>query len=103
MCYASEDPKTVRRNKLTWLACCCCRTRTQTDDVGVFRSPSSNEYLLAADHFDLTRADLVQLSAGAISSIFAGRAEKDRLLRLLGEFAAAEQLAADIGNGRAKH
>ncbi|KEY74061.1 hypothetical protein S7711_02651 [Stachybotrys chartarum IBT 7711] len=58
----------------------------KTDDVGIFQSPISNEYLLIAQHFNLGRDDLIQLSQGAVDSIFSGHAEKDRMLRLLSEF-----------------
>lgn len=39
-----------------------------TDDVGVFGSMSSEEHLLAAKHYGLTRADLVKLSLCALST-----------------------------------
>jgi hypothetical protein len=42
--------------------------------------------LLIAQHFNLGRDDLIQLSQGAVDSIFSGHAEKDRMLRLLSEF-----------------
>lgn len=59
-----------------------------TDDVGIFESPLSNEYLLAARHFSLDRRDLVMLSKGAVDTIFGGQAEKERMLTLLDEFQA---------------
>ncbi|KAK5109691.1 hypothetical protein LTR62_006813 [Meristemomyces frigidus] len=42
-----------------------------TDDVGIFGSPLSNEYLLAAMNFDLGAQDLVGLSRSAASITFA--------------------------------
>ena len=69
-------------------------TLRQTDDVGVFASPLSQEYLLAAQHFDLTTHDLVKLSRSAVDCIFGSDGEKDRLHRLLDEFAANEGLVA---------
>ncbi|KAF2166444.1 hypothetical protein M409DRAFT_54792 [Zasmidium cellare ATCC 36951] len=57
-----------------------------TDDVGIFGSPISNEYFLAAWHFNLSRYDLVELCRGAVESIFGGEREKQRLYSLLDEF-----------------
>lgn len=51
-----------------------------TDDVGVFESPLSNEYLLAAEHFKLARKDLIDLSRRANQAAFAGHARTDRYL-----------------------
>ena len=59
---------------------------SQTDDVGVFGSPVSNEYLLAAMNFNLGRLDLISLSFEAIDSVFAGEEEKKRLRHLIEEF-----------------
>lgn len=39
-----------------------------TDDVGVFGSMSSEEHLLAAQHFGLSRLDLVKLAQSALST-----------------------------------
>ncbi|KAH6642213.1 hypothetical protein C7974DRAFT_385048 [Boeremia exigua] len=50
-----------------------------TDDVGVFCSPLSNEYELAAQHFNLSRAEIQRLCVGAVDSIFTGDVEKNRL------------------------
>jgi adenosine deaminase len=52
---------------------------SQTDDVGVFCSPLSNEYLLAARHFNLTRDQLTTLAESVVDMIFAGEDEKTRL------------------------
>ncbi|KAK8853327.1 hypothetical protein IAR55_004031 [Kwoniella newhampshirensis] len=41
-----------------------------TDDVGVFASPSSEEHMLAAQHFGLSRQDLVRLSRTALTIAF---------------------------------
>ncbi|KAL4915926.1 hypothetical protein BDW62DRAFT_212359 [Aspergillus aurantiobrunneus] len=57
-----------------------------TDDVGFFCSPVSNEYLLAAEHFQLSRTDILSISRRAIDTIFGGEAEKERLKKLLEEF-----------------
>jgi adenosine deaminase len=51
----------------------------QTDDVGVFCSPLSNEYELAAKHFSLSSAEVRKLCEGVVESIFTGEDEKDRL------------------------
>ncbi|KAI9158991.1 subtilisin-like serine protease [Paramyrothecium foliicola] len=65
-----------------------CPISLCTDDVGVFRSPVSNEYLLAAEHFNLSREELVQISRRAIDSIFSTDVEKDRMRKLVSEFEA---------------
>ncbi|KXT08137.1 hypothetical protein AC579_10560 [Pseudocercospora musae] len=57
-----------------------------TDDVGVFGSTVSNEYLLAAEHFGLGRKELIALSRRAVTSIFGGEREKERLMALLHDF-----------------
>ena len=54
----------------------------QTDDVGVFCSPLSQEYLLAAEHFDLDRNDIKALCERAVDSIFTGPAEQARLKQI---------------------
>lgn len=64
----------------------------QTDDVGVFGSPVSNEYLLAAQHFELDGDDLIELSRSAVASIFGGDSEKARLYSLLDLFAKESSL-----------
>jgi adenosine deaminase len=56
-----------------------------TDDVGIFESGLSEEYLLAARHFGLDREQLVQLSRGAVDVIFGGEDEKERIWALLDE------------------
>ncbi|KAJ5578307.1 uncharacterized protein N7459_007271 [Penicillium hispanicum] len=65
-----------------------CPIALCTDDVGFFCSPVSNEYLLAAQHFGLGRADLVSLCSNSIDAIFGGQKEKKRLQGLIREFAA---------------
>ena len=57
-----------------------------TDDVGIFESGLSEEYLLAAQHFTLDKAQLVVLSRSAVDVIFGGRDEKERMNLLLGSF-----------------
>lgn len=69
---------------------------TQTDDVGVFGSPVSNEYQLAAQHFNLTRDDLLDLSRRAVRSIFGDEDEKARMYRLLDRFAKENSHATDV-------
>jgi adenosine deaminase len=51
----------------------------QTDDVGIFTSPLSNEYLIAAQYFHLSRQELLDLCRGAIDVIFGDESEKERL------------------------
>ncbi|KAL1606303.1 hypothetical protein SLS60_003705 [Paraconiothyrium brasiliense] len=50
-----------------------------TDDVGVFCSPLSQEYYLAAKHFGLSRSELKELAQRPISTIFTGPEERARL------------------------
>lgn len=54
----------------------------QTDDVGVFCSPLSQEYYLAAQHFQLDRYEIRALCERAIDSIFAGPEEHARLKQI---------------------
>ena len=55
----------------------------QTDDVGVFGSKLSNEYLLIAQAFNLSRENLIDLCAQAIEAIFGGEHQKQRLRGLV--------------------
>ncbi|KAL3479753.1 hypothetical protein BJX99DRAFT_221712 [Aspergillus californicus] len=57
-----------------------------TDDMGFFCSPVSNEYLLAAEHFQLNRVDVLNIARKATNAIFGGEEEKKRLRVLLDEF-----------------
>ncbi|KAL4869790.1 hypothetical protein BDV12DRAFT_72493 [Aspergillus spectabilis] len=57
-----------------------------TDDMGFFCSPVSNEYLLAAEHHELTRSDILNISRKATDTIFGGNDEKERLRKLLNTF-----------------
>lgn len=47
--------------------------------MGVFCSPLSEEYYLAAKHFGLTRKDVRRLCDGAVEVIFGPAEEKGRL------------------------
>lgn len=55
----------------------------QTDDVGVFGSKLSNEYLLVAEAFSLSRNDLFSLCERAVEVIFGGMQQKQRLWALV--------------------
>lgn len=57
----------------------------QTDDVGVFRSRLSNEYLLVAQAFNLSRDDLINLCDQAVEAIFGDKHQKQRLWALVGD------------------
>jgi adenosine deaminase len=61
-------------------------TGSKTDDVGIFCSLLSNEYLLLAKHFLLTREALLDICNGAIKAVFGGEDEKVRLHALLKSF-----------------
>lgn len=56
---------------------------TQTDDVGVFGSPLSNEYRLVAKHFGLSETDIRTLTRKGIDVIFGSEEEKERLRRIM--------------------
>lgn len=60
-----------------------CPIALSTDDVGIFGSSLSNEYLLAARHFCLSKQQLLNLSRQAMDVAFAGR---ERMQRLLDDF-----------------
>lgn len=60
-----------------------CPIALATDDVGIFGSSLSNEYLIAAKTFMLSRFDMVKLSTEAVKVAFAGR---ERMKGLLDEF-----------------
>ncbi|KAM0322165.1 hypothetical protein ACHAQA_009654 [Verticillium albo-atrum] len=60
-----------------------CHISLGTDDVGVFGSPLSNEYRLAAEHFHLSDAQVCELARQAIPSIFGGEAMKAQLRELM--------------------
>ncbi|CAO2655424.1 Nn.00g104880.m01.CDS01 [Neocucurbitaria sp. VM-36] len=57
-----------------------------TDDVGVFCSPLSQEYYLAAQHFGLSRKDMKALCERAFDSIFTGADELARLKSILSDW-----------------
>lgn len=47
--------------------------------MGVFCSPLSQEYYLAAKHFDLGRKELKELAMRPIDVIFGGAEQRERL------------------------
>jgi adenosine deaminase len=69
-----------------------CSLSLGTDDVGVFGSPSSQEYLIAAEHFELDRADLVRICRRAMRGAFASEHAKRRVEDLLSGFETDEGL-----------
>ncbi|KAK0674303.1 putative adenosine deaminase-like protein [Cercophora samala] len=54
-----------------------------TDDVGVFGSPLSNEYVLVAKHFGLSHQEICDLARRGIDVIFGDEEEKERLRRIM--------------------
>lgn len=62
-----------------------CPIALSTDDVGIFGSALSNEYLLAAQHFDLSTHDLIRLCRQAVEVSFAG---KERMIKIIDDFEA---------------
>jgi len=55
----------------------------KTDDVGVFGSPLSNEYVLIKQHFGLSDEEVKKLARSGIECIFGGDEEKERLRQLM--------------------
>ncbi|KAF4769843.1 hypothetical protein N7455_006436 [Penicillium solitum] len=64
-----------------------CPIALCTDDVGFFCSPVSNEYLLAAQHFGLSRTDLLDMCIKSAEAIFASEYHKGRIQGMLEVFA----------------
>lgn len=60
-----------------------CPVALGTDDVGVFDSTLSNEYLIAAGEFGMNRGEVVDLARKAIDGAFTGR---ERMMELLDAF-----------------
>lgn len=60
-----------------------CPIALSTDDVGIVGSPLSNEYALVAEHFKMSDKEVFALARSAISTIFGGGAEKERLRGLM--------------------
>ncbi|KAI0002734.1 Metallo-dependent hydrolase [Xylariaceae sp. FL0662B] len=54
-----------------------------TDDVGIFGSPTSNEWELIQEHFRLERDEMLELARKGIDVIFGGEDEKTRLRRIM--------------------
>ncbi len=59
--------------------------------MGVFGSTLSNEYLLLANAFNLSRGGLLELCSRAIESVFGGEEEKGRLRRMVAQMKATEE------------
>lgn len=55
----------------------------QTDDVGVFGSPLSDEYRLAGEHFGLDKAAICGLARQAIDAVFGGEEDKQWLREIM--------------------
>ncbi|KAJ5167040.1 uncharacterized protein N7482_005821 [Penicillium canariense] len=71
-----------------------CPIALCTDDVGFFCSSVSNEYLLAAEHFGVGRAEMLRMCAKSVDMIFGGEQEKKRLREILRRF---EEERATVG------
>jgi adenosine deaminase len=54
----------------------------QTDDKGVFATTLSEEYMLTADSYDLSREQLWQMALSSIEYIFASEEEKNHLTQI---------------------
>ncbi|KAH9871291.1 hypothetical protein IAQ61_005470 [Plenodomus lingam] len=63
-----------------------------TDDVGVFCSPLSKEYYLAAQHFGLSQNGLQALAERAVDCIFSGPAEQARLKDVFAKWQASSHV-----------
>ncbi|CAG8285317.1 unnamed protein product [Penicillium salamii] len=68
----------------------------QTDDVGFFCSPVSNEHLLAAHHFGLSRGDLLDMTLRAVDAIFAGQQYQEKIRQDLATFAATWEVEKSV-------
>ena len=55
----------------------------------------SNEYLLAAQHFGLGRAELIEMCQKSVDTIFGGEPEKKRLLGILHDFAVSMSIPSE--------
>lgn len=73
----------VRRAPPSLSTCTRVLTCNQTDDVGVFESPLSNEYRLVAKHFGLSETEIRALAKKGIDVIFGGDKEKKRLHEIM--------------------
>ena len=71
-----------------------CPVALSTDDVGVFESALSNEYLIGARAFGLSRVQVVDLAMRGSRAGFAGR---ERMERFIGRGLVV--LVAALGNG----
>lgn len=67
-----------------------------TDDVGIFGSSLSHEYLLVSQYFGLSKKGLLQLSRDAAAVGFAGEKAKSRMVRHVNGFAASQGLADEL-------
>ncbi|CAG8943395.1 unnamed protein product [Penicillium salamii] len=67
-----------------------------TDDVGFFCSPVSNEHLLAAHHFGLSRGDLLDMTLKAVDAIFAGQQYQEKIRQDLADFAATWEVEKSV-------
>lgn len=54
--------------------------------MGFFCSPVSNEYLLAAEHFGVGRAEMLSMCVKSVEMIFGGEQEKKRLREIILQF-----------------
>ncbi|KIW03755.1 adenosine deaminase, variant [Verruconis gallopava] len=69
-----------------WKDCGHKRIALCTDDVGVFCSTLSNEYYLAAEHFGMSREELITLAENVVDMIFATESVKDEIRALFKQF-----------------
>jgi len=60
-----------------------CPVVLGTDDVGVFGSSLSNEYVLISKHFNLSEDEVWELARSGIDCIFGGEEEKERLRKIM--------------------
>ncbi len=67
----------------------------KTDDVGVFLSPLSNEYLLAAKNFGLSSDDLLDMCDAATTVIFGDVDEKARIKQKVADYRIKGKSATD--------
>ncbi|GFZ50957.1 hypothetical protein JCM24511_08715 [Saitozyma sp. JCM 24511] len=89
--HETHEPGFVDHHFAWWWAEDCSLS-LGTDDTGVFGSPSSQEYRLAAEHFALSRTDLVSLCRRAMRGAFCDVETRNRVESALAAFESHEGL-----------
>jgi adenosine deaminase len=91
--HEEHEPGFVDHHFAWWWAQDCSLS-LGTDDMGVFGSPSSQEYRLAAEHFALSRTDLVSLCRRAMRGAFCGVETRQQVESAFAAFESREGFGA---------